>query len=171
MGKDYLHLSIWLNLWLLTVLLNMHNTPVASLVLSSGKTRFLIYSSATACIVSLPITVILAPTLAVGAAVIGYLVYMLIQIGFFYVYYIPKVLNLNSRKIFFGAFFPSVVGAILAFFTAKGVDFWANFPDGIIGILINTAIFFIVFVSFHLLFIIKSQDLDLIRKIILRKND
>src|SRR5690606_10548647 len=38
MGKDYLHLSIWMNIWLLTVLLNMHNTPVASLVLSSGKT-------------------------------------------------------------------------------------------------------------------------------------
>jgi O-antigen/teichoic acid export membrane protein len=171
MGKNYLHLSIWLNLWLITVLLNMHNTPVASLVLSSGKTRFLIYSSATACIVSLPITVILAPSLAVGAAVIGYLVYMLIQIGFFYVYYIPKVLRLDSKKIFFGSFFPSVIGAILAFFTAKGIDFWANFPDGMMGILINSAIFFMVFVSFHLLFIIKSQDLDLIRKIILRKND
>src|SRR5690606_2118019 len=31
MGKDYLHLAVWLNIWLLTVLLNMHNTPVASL--------------------------------------------------------------------------------------------------------------------------------------------
>jgi len=109
--------------------------------------------------------------LAVGAAVIGYLVYMLIQIGFFYVYYIPKVLRLDSKKIFFGSFFPPVIGAILAFFTAKGIDFWANFPDGMMGILINSAIFFMVFVSFHLLFIIKSQDLDLIRKIILRKND
>src|SRR5690606_15714252 len=63
MGPDYLYLAPWLNLWLLTVLLNMHNTPVASLVLSSGKTKVLIFSSAISCIISLPITIILAPTM------------------------------------------------------------------------------------------------------------
>src|SRR5690606_20904984 len=44
MGEDYQALAIWLIVWLLTVLLSRHNTPVASLVLSSGKPRFLIYS-------------------------------------------------------------------------------------------------------------------------------
>src|SRR5690606_36164460 len=46
MGEGYGDLSLWLSLWLLTVLLSMHNTPVASLVLSTGKTKFLVYSSA-----------------------------------------------------------------------------------------------------------------------------
>src|SRR5690606_2322369 len=96
MGKGYEDLAVWLSLWLLTVLLNMHNTPVASLVLSTGKTRFLVYSSAAACVVSLPITVVFAESLGVGAAVVGYLVYMVLQIGFFYVYYIPNVLKLGA---------------------------------------------------------------------------
>lgn len=115
MGTDYLYLAPWLNLWLLTVLLNMHNTPVASLVLSSGKTKALIYSSAISCIVSLPITALLAPEWNVGAAVLGYLVYMTIQISFFYTYYIPKVLKLNSWKILSSSFLPALGLSILAF--------------------------------------------------------
>lgn len=169
MGKDYLHLAVWLNIWLLTVLLNMHNTPVASLVLSSGKTRFLIYSSATACILSLPITVILAPTLNVGAAVIGYLVYMLIQIGFFYIYYIPKVLKLDSKKIFFTAFSPSVLGAVIAFAVAFALGKWIEIPEGLFGMIINSAIFTTVFAAFHFLFIIKAADIDFLRTKLLKR--
>ncbi|MEP0713194.1 MAG: hypothetical protein ABJC55_14850, partial [Algoriphagus sp.] len=169
MGKDYLHLSVWLNIWLLTVLLNMHNTPVASLVLSSGKTRFLIYSSAMACILSLPITIILAPTMNVGAAVLGYLAYMLIQIGFFYIYYIPKVLNLDSLKIFFGAFTPSVIASVFAFALAFGVKKWFEFPLGWWSMLISSVIFTTVFAALHVMFIIKSEDIEFLRLKILKR--
>ncbi len=169
MGKDYLHLAIWLNIWLITVLLNMHNTPVASLVLSSGKTRFLIYSSATACILSIPITIILAPTMNVGAAVIGYLAYMLIQIGFFYVYYIPKVLNLDSKKIFFGAFAPSVLASIIAFAIAYGVGKWLDMPMGLWKMIVSSMIFTTVFATFHFLFIIKSADIEFLRTKLLKR--
>jgi len=169
MGKDYLHLSVWMNIWLLTVLLNMHNTPVASLVLSSGKTRFLIYSSATACILSLPVTIILAPQLNVGAAVIGYFVYMIIQIGFFYIYYIPKVLKLDSKRIFFGAFSPSVVGAVLAFGVAFVAAKWINLPNGLMQMIVSSAIFTTVFAAFHFLFIIKTQDIEFIRSKLLKR--
>ena len=147
----------------------MHNTPVASLVLSSGKTRFLIYSSATACILSLPITIILAPTLNVGAAVIGYLAYMLIQIGFFYIYYIPKVLKLDSKKIFFSAFSPSVLGAVIAFAVAFGLEKWIEMPAGILGMIIRSAIFTTVFAAFHFLFIIKSADIEFLRTKLLKR--
>lgn len=169
MGKDYLQLAVWLNIWLLTVLLNMHNTPVASLVLSSGKTRFLIYSSAAACILSLPITVILAPSLNVGAAVIGYLAYMLIQIGFFYIYYIPKVLKLDSRKIFMGAFSPSVLASILAFVTAYFLGKWIDFSLGIWKMIVNSLVFTTVFALVHFRFIIKSDDIEFLRSKLLKK--
>jgi O-antigen/teichoic acid export membrane protein len=171
MGKNYLHLSLWLNIWLVTVLLNMHNTPVASLVLSSGKTRFLIYSSATACIISLPITIILAPSLNVGAAVLGYLAYMLIQIGFFYIYYIPKVLKLDSKKIFFGSFFPSVLSALISYAVAMGIGWWIDFPLGILRLLSYSAIFTTVFVLYHYLFILKASDLDFVRTKILKSKN
>ncbi|MEX2593378.1 MAG: hypothetical protein WD426_11435 [Anditalea sp.] len=164
MGEEYQELSIWLIIWLLTVLLSMHNTPVASLVLSSGKTKFLIYSSATACIVSLPITVFFAPELNVGAAVIGYFVYMLIQIGFFYVYYIPKVLKLDNGKIFFGSFFPSVLGAFIACGISYYLSMWLKIPEGYFSILFKSAIFLVLFMAYHLVFVVKAADIRYLKE-------
>lgn len=169
MGESYQDLSVWLIIWLLTVLLSMHNTPVASLVLSSGKTKFLVYSSATACIISLPITVIFAPDLNVGAAVIGYFVYMLIQIGFFYIYYIPKVLKLNNAKIFFGSFMPSVLGAFIAFGVGYYLDIWLKIPAGLKGILIKSTVFLFIYAAFHLIFVVKPADIRYLKENLLDK--
>ena len=169
MGEDYQYLAIWMIIWLLTVLLSMHNTPVASLVLSSGKTKQLVYSSAAACIISLPITVIFAPTLNVGAAVIGYFVYMIIQISFFYVYYIPKILKLNNAKIFFGSFSPSVLGAFIAFVVGHYVGQWLKIPEGIMSILVKSSIYGIVYFAFQLVFVIKKADIDYLKEHLLKK--
>lgn len=169
MGEDYQYLSVWMIIWLLTVLLSMHNTPVASLVLSSGKTRFLVYSSATACVVSLPITVIFAPTLNVGAAVIGYFVYMIIQIGFFYVYYIPKILKLDNAKIFFGSFFPSVLGAFIALGAGHYLGLWLEVPEGIVGIIVKSFIYLIIYGVFQLTFVIKKTDIQYLKDQLLSK--
>ncbi|HLU88644.1 MAG TPA: oligosaccharide flippase family protein [Cyclobacteriaceae bacterium] len=170
MGEDYQDLSLWLIIWLLTVLLSMHNTPVASLVLSSGKTRFLIYSSATACVLSLPITVIFAPTLNVGAAVIGYFVYMIIQIGFFYVYYIPRVLMLNNAKIFFGSFSPSVLGALFAFGISHYFGVWIGIPEGMLAILAKSAVFVLIYAGFHLAFVVKPDEIRHLKQRLIDKD-
>ncbi|MBN7809332.1 oligosaccharide flippase family protein [Algoriphagus sp. H41] len=159
MGPDYLYLAPWLNLWLLTVLLNMHNTPVASLVLSSGKTKALIYSSAISCLVSLPITVMLAPTVNVGAAVLGYLVYMAIQIGFFYAYYIPKVLNLHSWKILTTSFFPALSAGLLAFGGAYALQYWLGFGDSPwLSMTLQSAVFSLIFLFCLLLWVIRREE-------------
>src|SRR5690554_5454226 len=170
MGEDYQYLSIWMIIWLLTVLLSMHNTPVASLVLSSGKTKQLVYSSATACVLSLPITVIFAPTLNVGAAVIGYFVYMIIQIGFFYVYYIPRVLMLNNAKIFFGSFSPSVLGALFAFGISHYFGVWIGIPEGMLAILAKSAVFVLIYAGFHLAFVIKPDEIRHLKQRLIDKD-
>ncbi|WP_051315076.1 lipopolysaccharide biosynthesis protein [Algoriphagus terrigena] len=163
MGPDYLYLAPWLNLWLLTVLLNMHNTPVASLVLSSGKTKALIFSSAISCIVSLPITVVLAPTMNVGAAVLGYLVYMSIQIGFFYVYYIPKVLKLSSWKILATSFVPALMVGLLSFGGAYGLQKWLGLGNSEwVKMILNSGIFSLIFLAVAGVFLIRPGEKQLL---------
>ncbi|MBK1439494.1 oligosaccharide flippase family protein [Parapedobacter sp. ISTM3] len=169
MGEGYGHLSIWLSIWLLTVLLSMHNTPVASLVLSTGRTRFLVYSSAVACIVSLPITVIFAGTLQVGAAVVGYLVYMVLQIGFFYVYYIPKVLHLDGRRLFARAFLPAAIGGGLALLVSQYITTKLVFPDGYGTVIANTIIFTLVYGLYLLVFVVKPADIRQLKKTLMEK--
>ncbi|MFC3199357.1 lipopolysaccharide biosynthesis protein [Parapedobacter deserti] len=169
MGEGYGHLSLWLALWLLTVLLSMHNTPVASLVLSTGKTRFLVYSSAVACVVSLPVTVIFASTLQVGAAVVGYLVYMLLQIGFFYVYYIPKVLHLNGARLFIRAFFPAALGGASALLVSRYAAKLLALPDGYGTVIASSAIFALLYLGYLLMFVVKPADIRYLKKTLMRK--
>jgi len=169
MGKGYEDLAVWLSLWLLTVLLNMHNTPVASLVLSTGKTRFLVYSSAAACVVSLPITVVFAESLGVGAAVVGYLVYMVLQIGFFYVYYIPNVLKLSGGRLFMRAFLPSVAGGTVAWLAGRYVAERISLPAGYGTVIVQSAIFAFIYGVYTLAFVVKPADVRYLSRTLMGK--
>jgi len=169
MGDGYGDLSLWMSLWLLTVLLSMHNTPVASLVLSTGRTRFLVYSSAVACIVSLPITVIFADTLQVGAAVVGYLVYMILQIGFFYVYYIPKVLQLDGFRLFTRAFLPAAMGGAIALLVSRYAAGWLVIPRGYGTVIANSVIFALIYALYLFAFVVKPADIRYLKETLMGK--
>lgn len=169
MGEAYGGLWLWLSLWLLTVLLHMHNTPVASLVLSTGKTRFLVYSSAIACTVSLPVTVVFAESLGVGAAVVGYLAYMVLQIGFYYVYYIPRVLRLNGGRLFFRAFLPAVVGGALALLISHYVIGWLALPGGYGTVIARSVIFALLYIAYLRAFVVTMADIQYLTQTLMRK--
>jgi len=171
MGSDYGGLSLWLSLWLLTVLLSMHNTPVASLVLSTGKTRALVYSSAVACIVSLPITVIFAPAMQVGAAVVGYLVYMVLQIGFFYIYYIPKVLHLDGGRLFGRAFLPSAIGGMVALAGGHYLSGLLPLTGGYGTVIANTVIFGVIYLTYLLVFVLKPAAIRELKETLMGKGN
>lgn len=111
-GHEYAFLAPWLNLWVITIILYLHNSPVASLVLSTGKTRMLVYSSATACVVSIIINAILCQYFGAGSAVIGYFIYILIQMSFYYLYFNKKILNLRSLQVFKSFFIPTALAVV-----------------------------------------------------------
>lgn len=111
-GTNYSHLEIWLALWCFSLVLNLYNSPIASLVLADGKTKMLVYSSAIACLISIVINIILCKTYGMGAAVIGYLVYIIIQQLFYFFYFDNKVLLLDSLKVFKSFGMPVLMGSI-----------------------------------------------------------
>lgn len=169
MGEGYDALALWLALWLITVLFYAHNTPVASLVLSTGKTKFLVYSSATACIVSLPVTVFLAEEYGVGAAVLGYLAYILMQITFYYAYYIPRILGLKSGRILVKSFLPAaLVGAIACTGNYFLVQYLGH-HTGIWALIINGLIFTVMFGALILAFVLKPKEIRELKAKLLKK--
>lgn len=113
-GTAYSELAIWLMLWVFTLTLFLHNSPISSLVLSSGKTKMLVYSSAIACVISVLINVILANKLGVGSAVIGYLIYVIIQMSFYYFYFNNRILHLNSWRVFKSFIVPTFIGIVVS---------------------------------------------------------
>lgn len=163
-GDGYLHLSIWLSLWVFTLTLFLHNSPVSSLVLATGKTRMLVYSSAIACIVSIIINSYFAKILGVGSAVIGYLIYIIIQMSFYYLYFNNKVLRLNSFKIFSSFFVPTLIGLfsmVIVYIILRKLE-----TSNIMGILIRTIIWFVLFI----LMLLISKNINL-KYILIRIKD
>lgn len=117
-GVDYEHLYVWMSLWVFTLTLSLHNSPVSSLVLVSGKTKKLVYMTAISCVVSIIINILLCNIFNVGSAVIGYLVYIVMQMSFYYLYFNRKVLNLKSWNVFKSFAIPF----FLALFLTLGVE-------------------------------------------------
>lgn len=168
MGEAYEGLSIWLNVWLLS-LLGLHTATIASLILSSGKIRPLIFMSGFSCIVSLSITVVFAPQLNLGSAVIGYSAYVLLQLLFFYLFYIPRVLKLQSNRIFFSSFIPSLAVGMVSYCFVYLLNpfFLTSIP--FVNLCINSFLFVIAFVVLMLLFVIKPEEFMNIKKIVMGK--
>ena len=113
-GHEYAHLAIWMILWCFTLLLNLYNSPISSLILATGKTRMLVYSSAIASVVSIIINSFLCKTLGVGAAVIGYLVYIIIQQLFYFLYFDNKVMGLDSLRVLKAFGLPLIIGLLIS---------------------------------------------------------
>ena len=112
-GNTYGHLSVWLSLWIFTITLYLHSTPVSSLILSTGKLRKLVFSTAISCAVSMIINAMLCKYFGVGSAIIGFLIYIIIQMSFYYLYFNNKILGLRSLKVFKSFIVPTAIGFVL----------------------------------------------------------
>ncbi|TAJ11256.1 hypothetical protein DMA11_17580 [Marinilabiliaceae bacterium JC017] len=141
-GKEFSDLSIWLIIWVYTIVAYLHNSPVSSLVLASGKTKMLIISSGISCVLSLVLNALLSNIYGVGSAIIGYGLYIFIQMSFYYLYFNTKVLRLNSKAIFVSFIVPFLCGI----FPVLLINGNINFPCLYINILVKTSIWFVLFV-------------------------
>ena len=129
-GSQYTDLSIWLVIWLLTVLWQMHTTPGNALVLAYGKTKLLVIVTAIDCLFSIILNCALSKYLGVGSAIVAYSIYVLIIIGLYYVSFYKKLLGLSRLKLFMDFLLPTMV-AVLAlgicyFIPFDNLSFWGN---------------------------------------------
>lgn len=161
-GEGYSHLAQWLIIWVITILFTLHNSPIASLVLATGKTRMLVYSSAVACIVSLLLNAYFAKEIGVGSAVVGYAVYALIQMSFYYFYYNNKILKLDSWLVFKSFIIPVLFGS-LAIYLVYLINIQMSLL--LLQIIVKLILWSLLFMIMLLLFrIIKFRDIYLLLK-------
>ncbi|RKD90772.1 lipopolysaccharide biosynthesis protein [Mangrovibacterium diazotrophicum] len=165
-GDSYTNLSVWLSIWVATITLFLHGSPSASLVLATGKTRMLVYSSAIACTVSIILNALLCSYYGVGSAVIGYLVYIVIQMAFYYFYFNHKILELNSLKVFKSFVIPTSIG-----FAALGCVWMLNIqlPNLYLQVASKSLIWFAVFAA--ILHFTKTLRVDQLVTIISRTKE
>lgn len=112
-GTDYAHLSVWLIIWTVTVLIQMHTTPGHALVLAYGKTKLLVQVTSVACICSMLLNVLLCKYFNVGSAIIAYFLYVCTIIGLYYTVFYKKLLHLSRLRLFLCFIKPTLIGAVL----------------------------------------------------------
>jgi len=152
-GPSYSYLSVWLILWLLLMTL-AHNQAISALMLAGTDIRAITYFSVIAAILGLIVCWFGIPHYQVGATVLAYAVYMLVQMSFYYFYYWPRKMNINSWKVFSRSYAPYLIlGALLAWGCSE-----MNFVSS------KWAEFFIKGLSFAILYLILSYFM-------LNKND
>lgn len=111
-GAEYTGLSTWLIIWVVCILCQIHSTPTNALILAHGKTKFMVYISGIACVVSMIVNVILAKYLGVGSAIVGYAVYIAINLTSYYLYYYNKILHISIRTILYSFLYPTLWGTL-----------------------------------------------------------
>ena len=147
-GEEYLHLTIWLDLWLIATL-SAHNQAISSLILAGSDIRAITLCSFVAAIMGLLLCWFLIPVFDVGGTVLAYLAYQLIQILFYYVYYWPRVMKLNSRKIFMQSFLPFFIIGITLVIVLRVVPIELGVWQSLIlkGLMFGVLYFIIVFLT------------------------
>lgn len=107
-GTSYLYLIPWFNIWLICTL-GVHNQAISSLILAGSDIRAISYNTCLASIIGLVITWFLIPHFQIGGVVIAFVAYLLVQYIFYYFYYWPQKMQINSKRVFIKSFLPPVV--------------------------------------------------------------
>lgn len=164
-GKNYLYLVVWLNIWLFFILGN-HNQCISSLILAGDDIRAITYISIVSCTVGLVLTWLLIPTYGVGGAIMALAVYMTIQIGFYYLYYWPKVMKIDSLRVFSKSFAPYVIIGLL---TALFISFYVHLGFSLVWeILVKEVLFMIAFICLSFC-VIPKEDRQYLFQLVLKR--
>jgi O-antigen/teichoic acid export membrane protein len=135
-GEEYSDLVIWLNIWLIT-LFGLHNSGLSGLVLSNSTLSPIVYISAISTFISLTFAWFLVVEFKIGGVILGYSIYVIIQLLFYYFYYYPFVMKYDSARIFFRSFFKPTFVISMCFgfiFSIKPYFLFANLYVKIISI-------------------------------------
>lgn len=115
-GIEYSNLYLWLILWCVSVLIQIHTTPGNSLFIAYGKTKILVFVTAITCIFSIILNIMLSPKLGVGSAVISYLAYVFIIIMSYYLFFYNKLMHLSSKKMLKAFLYPTCISIVVMLF-------------------------------------------------------
>jgi O-antigen/teichoic acid export membrane protein len=150
LGEEYLEIRIWLIIWSLSVL-GTHNTAISALILAQKSLKPITYFTMFSSVISLLACWFITPYYGVGGAVISLVIYIFLQLLFYYSYYIPKVMKFDSKQIFIYSFsIPVLIGilsAIIVQFLSLSIKF-DNFTLEIIGKSLSFLIIFLVATNF-----------------------
>ena len=162
-GEDFQYLVPWLNVFLLTLLAN-HVSGISSLILGGTNIRPLARMTAVSSVLALVVAWLLIPINNIGGVAIATAVYSGGQLLFYYLYYWPKIMKIDSWRIFTTMFLPvSIIGCVIWL----GIGYLPHSQNHWINIMVYGGAFAVLFAVSMLLYLNKEDKsflLSLVRK-------
>lgn len=167
-GDSFSNLSIWLIVWLLSLFVQ-HNQPISTIIFAGTNVKPIAYISAFSTLVGLSSGWLLSPIYHVGGVVIGYLLYCISQILFYYIYYWPRVLKINSVRVLFCSFIPPVVAGLISSLVALFALSLFCF-DAKVMFLVGGFAYVLIFAIITFVFVLNRNDKHFFLYLIKRKS-
>ena len=104
-GEEYVSLSKWMILWLLTLLLS-HRNVMTSLVFTEKRIKSVAVMGAVAMCLALACYFVFIPIYGVGGVVIGFAAHELTHTLFYYSYFLPRKFKINTWEVFLKGVLP-----------------------------------------------------------------
>lgn len=161
-GESFLYLIPWFNIWLLCTL-GVHNQAISSLILSGSDIRAIAYNTSISSIIGLIVAWFLIPYFEIGGVVIAFAIYIIVQLSFYYLYYWPKKMNIQSGRVFLHSFFPFVmigVGATVL------IDLLINLDGKIVSSFFLKGILFTIIYSIVCFRFLNKEDKKMLYSIL-----
>lgn len=163
-GKDFIHLIPWLNIWLvLTITGNV--SGISSLILGGSNIKPLTYSSAVASISAILTCWFAVPYFQAGGVVVGMIVYNGVQQIFYYSYYWRKTLGIDTLRIFIHTDVPYL---LMGGLVAAGLTYLPHFDNHWVNIFVFGSAFAAIYLA-ATYFMLDKSDIKYILGLVRRK--
>ena len=164
-GESFIHLVPWLSLWLIFVLAN-HNQCISSLILAGSDVRAISRISMVSSIVGLIICWFSIPTMGAGGPVVALSVYLIIQTLFYWLYYWPKKMKIDTKIVLTQSFAPFAILGLSIAFLLRILPHFEN-------LWLNISVYGVAFFLFYALgtwMLFKQEDRDFILSVLIKKH-
>ena len=166
-GESYHYLYIWLCIWLISLFIQ-HNQAISTLVFAHTEVKPIAVMSAISTVIGLSSCWFLTQILGLGGIVLGYLLYGICQTLFYYCYYWPKYLHIDSLRVFYKSFLPPILLGGFSFLLVSQV-FSCFSLDIVYMFFLKGSIFVCIYILLAFYFILESTDRQFFLNLITKK--
>lgn len=154
-------LALWLSLSALQVL-GTHTSAIGVLVLAQDKLREIVVMSAISLVSSVIVSWLLIPYWGAGGAIVGLLVYSIMQTSYGYIYFYPKKLALNSGRIFTFSFLKPTIFLFLIMIFVKCIGGFYENLNTWLKLFINSSFYVSIAIPIIWIFLLDKDDKKLL---------
>lgn len=168
-GPEYLHIKLWLEVYIIGILYNLYNPAMSSVILSYGKLLPMIYATLLGCICSLFFSWMLSPLIGIGSISISLISFNLCAFLVNHFWYFPRYFHINPFNQIFHIFCPPLFAGLTMCISGRWLIDTISCTNSYINIAIGAFTGTLIYSSIILVFYISPSQIVSVAKVLLRE--